>query len=463
MLRHTRVGTGLGILALTLVISGLLAAYTWAQVLVPSGVPTEAPGVPVSLGVPATQLTVTGCAARQAFVTLFNNADLVGTVVANNSGQFSKSIIVDDPGLQTVKLYYQDLSGRISSTVTKNVSASAQTNTFLDMFLPSTVDHEPSFVVAGGLIVFRGSTCPNAQVSVVIDNNFTASAQADNRGDWVAVVDTDNFFAGQHSYGVVAKVGPDLSEPSQKGQFTVTGKTTEPQIEPDSLSAPFITSPVDGFLSGSRRITIRGSGPANSQIQLFVDDQIRGSAFASSTGEWLIEFTTEKPDHTVYAKACVEDICSESSNVIRVGYRGDLASCGGSLRLARYQLFDLRPNQGFNLDLAVIEGLPDYELLIDWGDSTVDHVSQPESRPISFHHIYSDSGHYNGVLAARDSRQCTYLQYFSAAVLPPSSLTWPRVGAVPFGIGAVWLVSFGVRRMKMRRNRRLAGDTIELG
>ena len=173
-------------IVILLLIVGLNFLPVFSQTYAPSGIPTEAPGTDVSVGVPDTHLILTGCASPNALIQIFNDNVLAGAVTANGKGRFSKVITVTNAnaGLHTLKLYYQDANNRTSSVVDKVVNLTSQADTNVDILLPTTIEHSPEPVSAGDYLIFRGSTCPGALVNVNLDNNLTLAARGDSKGNW---------------------------------------------------------------------------------------------------------------------------------------------------------------------------------------------------------------------------------------------------------------------------------------
>ncbi|HEX9679334.1 MAG TPA: Ig-like domain-containing protein [Candidatus Saccharimonadales bacterium] len=460
-------------LALALISQLLLSWGTvWAQtpVPVPSGVPTEAPGTPIKVGVPDTTLTVSGCSSPNAFVQLFDNNTSVGTAIAGNSGQFSKKIVIDNDsaGLHNIRIYYDDVNGRTSSIITQNISLSSQSNTALNLLLPTTIEHEPEPVALGSFLIFRGTTCPQSLVNVVINNNFTLAAQADQRGNWYVIADTENYYVGSHTYDALSSKNGQLSPKTQKYLFTTVGDGSGPLPRRPELTIPQIIEPVDQFSTNSRAVTVRGTGPINTQIELYVDDQLEGSVFTNAFGEWSFIFTMQRQLQTIRAKSCFNQNCSELSPGVQIRYIGPLAFCDDTntgqtananrlvlaetdevviqscvcslnFNLAQYRFFGIRKGAGLDLELHNIIGAVNFDALIDWGDATIEHLTLVSHDALKLHHIYKQSGQYNGSITFTDAQGCLQTQYFSAEVGQGALNLWalliiPTGGAVVYGL-----------------------------
>jgi hypothetical protein len=399
---------------------------------VPPGVPTSG-DADVSLEIPPTRLTASGCASPNALVSFFLNDVPVGTVVASSNGQFTKTINSQTYGLHNLRAYYQDANSRTSSTVTENISLTSHSNTILNMLLPTTVEHEPEPVKVGNYLIFRGSTCPFALTNVTINNNFTLAAQADNKGNWYVIADTENFISGKYSYDAVSSMGTQTSQKTQKYLFTAYGGANVGDSSPALLSQPVITDPADGYLSSSRSVTVRGTGPTNSQIEVYLDNRLSGSIFANSYGEWTFITTLSKNKQNFSVRACNQGTCSNFSNQITISYIGDLTICNLGSRLADYRYYGIQPDEGIDIGLSILAGNPRYEVLIDWGDASVEHITKLDDEKVRYHHIYKDTGQYNGVVTIEDSLGCVQYQYFTVAVGQDDSTAWWLLAFIPLG------------------------------
>lgn len=392
------------------------------SITVPSGVPTSG-STSVTLNVPDTTMTVTGCASPNALVNFFNDNVQVGTVVANSVGQYSKTITVQDFGLHNLKIYFDDANGRTSSTVSQIVNLSAHNNTVFNIFLPTTIEHEPEPVAIGDYLIFRGSTCPLSLVNVIINNNYTLAANSDIRGNWYVIADTSEYYVGKHAYEALTDVGGKVSQKTQKYLFTTTGTSVAQTGGGQSLVPPQITQPRDGYLSGSNQVSITGVGPTNSQIEILVDGKLTGSVFTNFVGEWAFNLNLTNELQTVAARTCSKNKCSEPSNSVKIHYNGSLA-CGVGYILKDYRFYGLHKKSGIDLKVSFVNGLPAYDVLLDWGDATVEHMTIYKNDDINVHHVYKDIGQYNGLITVNDSRNCKYTQYFSVEVTPKPDNSW---------------------------------------
>lgn len=375
--------------------------------------------IPVTVGVPATALAVRGCASPSAFVQIFDNAASVGAVVADSRGQFSKTLTysLDGTGLHTVKLFFDDTNGRTSSVVNATASVNVQATTPLNLLLPSTVEHEPEPVAIGSFLIFRGTTCPNALVSLRLDNNQTLNTQANDGGNWFIIADTEQYYVGTHVYKVTSRLGSQTSLPSHVYQFTTIGTPPPRPVQPN-LSAPTIIEPSDGYLSSTPLVGVRGTGPPNAQLELLIDDQPSGSVFVGANGEWSFNLTMNSALHTITARTCYNGRCGQPSQSVRIRLAGDPSFCRSPLRLQDYRFYNVHPNQGIDLTLV---NPPEAEGLLDWGDTVVENLTLVSADQTRLHHVYKDVGLYSGSVNVSQGG-CNVVRHFSAHVTAATSV-----------------------------------------
>lgn len=407
---------------------------------VPSGVPTEAPGEPVRLEVPEGTLTLTGCASPNAFVTIFEDNTPIGTVIANEFGRFSKVIGNQDYGLHELQLFQEDKLNNISTTAEFTTSLKAHSANFMDVFLPPTVYHDADPVVLGEHITFRGFTCPNSVVNLNINNNLTLISNANDFGNWWIIADTSLYALGTHTYSVQAQLGDKVSAESEQYIFRTARRSPLDQDNffPAELTVPQILTPTDRYNSGSKQVTITGVGPANTQIEIYANGRLVGSAFSNPLGEWSIVVNMTDTQASFTARACNEGFCTDESPSTLIFYGGDIEGCRPLLELNNVRFWGLRKNDGLDLQMHLLSGEPSYELTLDWGDATVEHITLYRDNDTTYHHVYKDIGQYNGSLEITDARGCTEIHYFSVGVTKDLlKLPWVQVLILALLVSAI--------------------------
>lgn len=409
------------LVATLLVIMFLQQQYTSAATI------TEVkPGVPVSLKIPDTDLRISGCVAPSSLVTIIDDNTVVGTVTSGSNGQYTRLLSSQTPTIHSINVFFDDPDNIRSNTSSELVALPPKTLTKRTINPAPTVIHTPDNVQLGQIVNFKGYGCPNKTITVLIDNNLSINTQTDSEGYWDLNVNSINFSQGSHSYSVSGSGDGYLSGTSRKQQFNIiAGNPTQPIVpEEADLSVPVvISSPEDGYRTDIRNVLVSGTGPANAQIEVFVDGVLAGSVFSNSFGEWSLSIAVLGAQQTLSARACNSQGCGDISNQVRVLY-GDEASqavCSVKLSLDEYRFNNLSISKGIDLNINILGGNQErYEIISDWGDITIDHQTT-ESLSLKQHHTYKNAGHYNGTVSIQDESGCKDTVYFSVRVIDQQS------------------------------------------
>lgn len=150
----------------------------------------------------------------------------------------------------------------------------------------------------------------------------------------------------------------------------------------------------------------------------------------------------DKPLSSISARSCYQSRCGEFSDGVRVRYGGDITACKLEFRLRDYRFWGLAANQGLDLALSQLSGSQTYDLLVDWGDATVEHLTFPDGHLPRFHHVYNNYGQYNGSVAVGDGDgECQSIAYFSVLVTPGNPPNWWLLGVIPLAGATVYLLA----------------------
>lgn len=417
------------------------------------------PAVPVSLRIHDTDLLVEGCASPNSLVTIINDSTVVGSVSSDITGAYSQILTAQTPTIHVIETYFEDPDNRKSDSTNDLIALAVKALTTLTANPPPTVEHLPNSVELGQNITFRGYTCSNATVQVVIDNNLTLTTVADASGLWTITINSLNFSQGVHVYTVVASGSGYTTSQSQKYQFSVIPQNvTDPDptvsvptsaSEEADISIPVeITEPTDGHRTNVRDVIVSGTGPPNAQIELYVDGKLAGSVFSNAFGEWSLILSVLGTHQELSARACNSLGCGDLSNVVKVFYGLDGGVSAGSqpsecslkISLGQYRFSRLPLNKGIDLSITIEGADPRFDVITDWGDTTIDHMTL-DKHSLKLHHTYNSNGYFNGTVAIQNENgKCKDVVYFSTRVTDASDgnrFFWYVIGA--FSLFTVYL------------------------
>ena len=396
---------------------------TFFSLLVPlqlAAIDVHASTAPAEFTIPDTTMTIKGFASPNAFVQIFDGDALIGTVVADGNGVFEKTFSAMSNGLHNIKLQYQDNNGLTSDVVSQTINIRQRSDTASEFYLPPTLSVSPRVSVEGDLVTFSGSTIPNATVEIILDGgNLILRPESDANGDYSISTDTTGFYFGIHTLRATSSQGGLKSFPTQSLDFTVNPAgqdSPSPSDAGESLAPPVITS--GGIVATDQADNlIRGTAPPNSQIIIFLDGEPIGSTFANEDGAWFFNISISGVDSHIRAIACVDNACSDYSNLLTLEFEGELDDCA-SFRfwMDEYRVWGLEQSDGVDLKITGISGTAPYEVLIDWGDTTTNRFSRDAGQSFNLHHVYHGYGHFNGSITMLDDTDCQYTRYFSVNV-----------------------------------------------
>lgn len=187
---------------------------------------------------------------------------------------------------------------------------------------------------------------------------------------------------------------------------TVPGKapTIAATIKAPSNQQRFSTSPV----------TVSGSCPAETLVEIFKNDIFAGSTPCSSAGIYSLDVDLLIGQNILIAR--VYDALNQpgpDSNAVTVFYdalppqAGSLAALnfgGEQLLLNTDAVFrGVFPEQELDIPLDVIGGTPPYAVNIQWGDANNKIVSRNDNTPFRVGHVYRKPGTYQISIQASDA------------------------------------------------------------
>lgn len=262
--------------------------------------------------------------------------------------------------------------------------------------------------------------------------------------------------------------GPQAGSVGLTGVIAGQPPTTAAHIDQPTSEQHFATSPV----------TLSGTCPENTLVELFKNDIFAGSVPCSVVGQFEVDVDLLIGKNTLVAK--VYDALNQpgpDSNAI-VAYYDALPPQAGaltSLNFGHTQLLlntdavfrGVFPEQELLIPIDIIGGSPPYAVNIQWGDSNNKVVPRNDNTPFKTGHTYQKAGTYQISIQATDAvGRVAFLTVASIVNGQPSIesvgalsssttnhllVLWPLYTAVIGIVLAFWL---GERRAKSIMKKR---------
>jgi hypothetical protein len=220
-------------------------------------------------------LTLTGSAAANSTVKVFDGTTQIGTATANSSGawSFTTSALADGNHSLTAKV--TDASGNTSS-------ASAALAVQIDTTAPAVPVALNDTIVNGNQVLLNGTAEANSTVKVYDGLTLVGTATAKADGTWS--VTTSALSPGAHDLTATAT---DVA-----GNTSAMSLPLDPIIGGPAPGAPTIVSysndsgvAGDG-ITNDNTLTLTGTAVANSTVKVFDGATQIGTATANASGAW---------------------------------------------------------------------------------------------------------------------------------------------------------------------------------
>ena len=208
------------------------------------------------------------------------------------------------------------------------------------------------------------------------------------------------------NYTAVAWTRPDPKAGSVGISGVMPGK-------PPTVAAT-ITTPKDGQRFSETPITVSGSCPKDTLVELFKNDIFAGSSVCTMEGAYTLQIDLLIGQNTLVAR--VYDALNQQgpdSNKVVVYYDAlpaqgspitSLNFGGDQLILNTDAIFrGAFPDKEMSIPLDILGGRAPYALNIQWGDSTNKVVSRPDNISFRTAHTYQKGGTYQLSVQATDA------------------------------------------------------------
>lgn len=178
--------------------------------------------------------------------------------------------------------------------------------------------------------------------------------------------------------------------------------------------AATIRSPTDGQRFNETPVTISGSCPAETLVELFKNDIFAGSTVCTASGTYSLDIDLMNGQNILIAR--VYDALNQAgpdSSPIAVFYDGlppqadplnSLEFGGAQLLLNTDAVFrGVFPEKEMAVPIDIIGGTPPYAVNVQWGDSTNKVIPRNDNVTFNATHIYAKPGIYQVSLQASDA------------------------------------------------------------
>lgn len=263
----------------------------------------------------------------------------------------------------------------------------------------------------------------------------------------------------------------------QAGSVGLTGTVKGPA----PTSAAIILAPANGSSTTSTPITVSGTCPAGTFVEITKNDTFAGVTTCQDDETFSLLIDLFEGANTLVAR--VSDSLGQygpDSRSIIITYNGPATGSAGSGVIGRQLFLDMtttvlagNPNENISRTVTIVGGVGPYAVSWDFGDDSTTLMSVPGEGPVTARHTYTRAGTYRVIVRATDSLGNTaFLQFITIVNGPaePIGANGGRgAGALPgkltavgpvLGFAGVMVMAFwiGERRgiAKIRRQRHVA-------
>ncbi len=252
-----------------------------------------APAITADVIVNLDEVALTGTAAADSTIKVYDGATLLGTVTADGTGVWSYTTPALANGVHSLTATATDVAGNTGV-------ASAVAAVTIDMPTPTTPTIT-SFSIDSGTVgddvtndrtlTLIGTAGANTTVNLYDGATLLGSATADGSGAWNFI--TGVLANGIHSFTVTAATpagaSSTLTASVVPDALVITIDTTAP-VAPSISSFSTDSGVVGDHITNDNTLTLTGTAEANSTVNVYDGTMLLGSATTNGTGAW--SFTT---------------------------------------------------------------------------------------------------------------------------------------------------------------------------
>lgn len=201
-----------------------------------------------------------------------------------------------------------------------------------------------------------------------------------------------------------------LSPPPQSESVSLTGSMPGPA----PTVAAVITSPTNQQHFSASPVTVTGTCPAKTLVEIYKNDIFGGSGSCSSTGYFSFDVDLLIGQNVLVARVynSLNEPGPDSAHVLifydalpqQSAALAPLNFGGAQMILNTDAVFrGTFPNQQLSVPVTIIGGTPPYAVNMQWGDTSNNVVPRNDSLNFDVGHVYQKAGTYQITLQATDT------------------------------------------------------------
>lgn len=258
----------------------------------------------------------------------------------------------------------------------------------------------------------------------------------------------------------------------EAGSIGLTG--TVPAAPPKTAAT--ITSPKNGQHFSTAPITVSGTCPTNTLVEIYKNNIFAGSTTCDNSGNFSLQIDPLFGQNSLTAQ--VFDVLNQAGPVsapVTIFYDYTLAGASPAsfLDLGAQLLLDTDavfrgsfPQQQMNVPITVIGGTPPFAISVFWGDNKTQLMPAASDSTFNASHAYAKPGTYKMTIQGTDSKGLSAFLTVAAIINGQPGVTPTTAAVVPskkilvlwpvFAIAATALASFWVGE---KREKKLLEET----
>ncbi len=231
----------------------------------------------------ANKLTLTGTAAANSTVKVFDGTKQIGTATASATGSWSFVTTALTDAKHVLTATATDAAGKSSV-------ASAALTVTVDTQAPAAPVLLTDTTVNTNQVKLSGTAEANSSIKVYDGKTLVGSGTADAKGNWA--ITTGALSQGTHSLTATATDAAGNVSAVSQARDPVVG-TTPSQVPAPSILSISPDSGIKGdLITNVNKVTLSGSAVANSTVTVFEGTTKVGTATVDSKGAWSLTTST---------------------------------------------------------------------------------------------------------------------------------------------------------------------------